>query len=479
MSALATPLPSGRKPRRDDEFVCLIEGFGKKGGVTGRWGEYRADFRAGAVGALVRARVAKRRKGHLDADVLEVLDPSPDAVEPRCAHAASCGGCSYQDISYAAQVAELNNWVRRQLEPLAIARDFELAPVEPCPQPWAYRNKMDFTFSNRRWIEAGEPEQAASDFALGLHVAGRFEKVLDIQRCEIQFEEGNPILASARELALELKLAPWDIREHTGLLRHLVLRKGVYTDELMVNLVTSGEESPALKDYLAAMLQRHPSITTLVQNINTRAASIAVGEREVVHHGPGFITEDLDGLRFEISAGSFFQTNSERARRLMEVVREEAACSGNETVYDLYCGAGLLGLAIHRSAGNVIGIELEASAVADARRNAKRNGATNLRFLQGDASLLITRSERGRLGLPDPDLCLIDPPRAGLHPRATDDLLTLAAPRLVYVSCNLHSALRDVAPLLENGYSLLRVRPLDLFPHTPHLESVLTLVRES
>ncbi len=465
----------GRKPRRDDLFECTIDGADRRGRRTAAWGEYRVKLDRGAPGASVAARVLKRRGNRIEARVDDVLGPSAEDAVPRCAHAASCGGCSFQDVRYEAQLALLASIAEEALAPLVQAgAAFELEPVIPCEEPWAYRNKMDFTFSNRRWIEEGEPEGAPRDFALGLHVPGRFDKVLDVGRCEIQFPEGNELLTSARELARELGLEPWDARNHTGLLRHLVLRKGVNTGELLAFVVVSSL-SPEVERYAERLLERHPELTTLVLGENARHAGVAVADEERVVHGPGFIRERLAGLVFEISPSSFFQTNTLQAERLVEMVREEAGNCTDATVLDLFCGAGTLGLALAGGAREIVGIEREPSAVRDAERNATANGISNARFLAAEVERVELAEAMGSAGTPD--LVVVDPPRAGLHPKAAGALLGLAPARLVYVSCNPESAARDLAPFVTAGYSVVRARPIDLFPHTPHVELVLSLVR--
>ncbi len=466
----------GRKPRRDDVLECRIDGVDTRGRRTAVLGEYDLTLDRGVPGALVGARVVKRRGERIEARMTDVREASPDAVSPRCAHFGTCGGCSFQDVRYAAQLELLARLAERELAPLCAAgARFVVEPVVPCAEPYGYRNKMDFTFGCRRWIEAGEPEDVARDFALGLHVPGRFDKVLDVRRCDLQFEGKNALLASARELALELGLAPWDTRTHSGCLRHLVLRRGVRTGELMVFLVVARLSDDVL-GYARRLVQRHAEITTLVVGAHARGAAVAAvapGEELCVVHGQGFIRERLGELVFEISPGSFFQTNTLQAERLVEIVREEASLSRDEVVLDLFCGGGTFALALARDARLVRGIEREEAAVSDARRNARANAIDNVEFAASE----VERAELGSEAFPRADLVVVDPPRAGLHPRAAAALLALAPPRLVYVSCNPRSAARDLVPFARDGYTVERVRPIDLFPHTPHVELVLSLRR--
>lgn len=459
-----------RKPRAGDELELSIDGLDARGCGTARADGIDFTVRHALPGDRVRARVLKRRRGQGRAHVLALLAESALRVPAQCAHFRTCGGCSFQDLRYAAQLDAVHALVVRAFA----ERGFPIAidAVVPASELYGYRNKMEFTFSNRRWIEPGEPPEVDASFALGLHAAERFQKVIDIGACSIQAPIANEILSSARALAREAALAPWDIRAHTGLLRHLMMRVARTTGEVLVNLVTSSESPAEIDPYLRRLCERHPQITTCVQNVTTKLASTAIGESERVHHGPGVIHEVLCGVRFAISANSFFQTNTAQAERLFEMVREEAGLSGSETVLDLYCGTGSLGLVLARHAARVVGMEQVPEAIADARRNAQANGIAHAEFFAGDVLELLRANTVSRA-----DVVVVDPPRAGLHPRVLPLLGALGARRIVYVSCNPESGARDAAELVRHGYRLSRVRPIDLFPHTPHVESVLRLDR--
>lgn len=463
-----------RKPRYDDVLEVAIERLDERGLAIGRAEHESGSFRVVLRGALPRervlAKVVRRRGERIDARVVDTLISSSERVAARCEHFGACGGCAFQDLDYAAQLVEKHRAVVRELGVAEI--DLAPDPVIGCDEPWGYRNKMDFTFGSRRWIEAGEPADADASFALGLHPREQFRKVLDVRRCEIQFAAANAILASVRRIARELALTPWNLATHTGLLRHLVLRESRATGEILVDLVTSADAADELRPFCERLLAAHPQITTLVQNVNTRAASIAVGEREIVWHGSGRIVERLAGLEFEISANSFFQTNTAQAERLVALVLEELAPTANDLVFDVYCGTGTFSLPIARRAREVCGFELVEAAVADARRNAERNAIRNASFVAGDVLATLADAR-----LSAPDLVVVDPPRAGCHPDVVELLARTPARRIVYVSCNLRAATRELKPLAAGGWRLTRARPIDLFPHTPHLECVLTLER--
>ncbi|MEW6073861.1 MAG: 23S rRNA (uracil(1939)-C(5))-methyltransferase RlmD [Planctomycetota bacterium] len=461
-------------PRKGEEIDVRLEELDAKGRAVGYAGPHRVRVLNAVPGQRVRARAGGRRRGVTLAVAVQVLDPGPDSVPARCPHVASCGGCSFQELRYARQLEELARLLRRALAPLGT--ELPIAPVAGCADPFAYRNKMDFTFSSRRWIEPGEPENAPRDFAVGLHVAGRHDRVLDIERCAIAFAGADAILATVRRAARARNLVPWDVRAHTGLLRHLVLRRGHATGEVLAQLVTSEEAAASVVPLVREVLAAHPEITTFVQSVSSGVALVA-GGREIVHHGPGWIHEEVAGRRFRVSAGSFFQTNTAQAERLVAVVRERLALTGREVLFDLYCGGGLLTLTAGAAAREAWGFELAPAAIEDARRNSVLNGIASARWVSGDLRHQLAPAALAHRGAPAPDVCIADPPRAGMHAAVVAAIARLAPRRIVYVSCHAPSAARDVALLLPLGWRLLAVEPIDLFPHTPHLECVLTLER--
>ena len=465
-----------RKPARGDRLELELTEIDERGRTLGQCGEFTVAVRGGVLGARVRAEVTKRRRARVEARLEAVLRPSPDLVPARCPHSGSCGGCSFQELAYPAQLAAKQRLLARVLAPLG-------APIEPilaCARPWNYRNKMDFTFGSARWIEPGEPEGVEAGFALGLHARGHFHKVLDLAACEIAFAGAVPILATVRALARAADLSPWDVRSRSGLLKHLVLRRSWASGEILADLVTSAEAPEQVEPLAAELCARHPELTTLVQHVNPGVALVASGTLARVFRGTGEIEERLGGLAFAISATSFFQTNTPQAERLLAQVLVAAAPRPGETVFDLYCGCGVFALALARAVGpeRVVGFELVESAVADARANARRNGLEGVRFVAGDLAHTLLPEELALRGLGRPEVCVVDPPRAGLHPRVLAALRQLEPRRIVYVSCQPAAAVQDVGGLLASGYRIERVQPLDLFPHTPHVESVLVLARE-
>ena len=460
-----------RRPRKGEEVEVVVETIDRRGRAVGVADGHPIIITRGIPGDRVRARVTKRRKGALEGVSLEMLERGSGHVEARCQHHVSCGGCRFQDLSYEVQLELLRGHIQGALAEAAVPF-IEVDPVIGCPDPWNYRNKMELSFGAIRWVEPDEPEGVARDFALGFHAPGRFDRVLDVSECHLLFEGGIGVATTARALAKELGLSAWNQHTHEGCLRHLVLRRGVRTGETLVYVVSS--TGGALVDaFLERLSAAHPEITTLVHGLNPGVADVATSLERRVIKGAGWITERLSGVEFRVSPESFFQTNTLQAERLFEVVTEEAQAAEAGLVYDLYCGAGSISLLLAGAVGQVVGFELSEEAVADAEANASRNEISNASFVAGDlAETIRAVSER-------PDVLICDPPRSGMHDKVIEKVIELAPERIVHVSCNAHTAARELARFAYHGYDLTRARPVDLFPHTPHVECVFTLERSS
>ncbi|MBE0559176.1 MAG: 23S rRNA (uracil(1939)-C(5))-methyltransferase RlmD, partial [Proteobacteria bacterium] len=345
-----------------------------------------------------------------------------------------------------------------------------------------YRNKMEFSFSDRQWLTEPPPKDAVSQapgtgqpLYLGFHATGRYDKVIDIAECHLQSERTIRILQFIRDFARANRLPVYTSEDHSGYLRFLVIRETKRTDQVMVNLVTLTDRPEVMRTLAGALVSEFPFITTVINTINSRRAQVAFGESERVMHGEGVIVEELGGYQFVISAGSFFQTNTEQAERLFEVARSFAALSGSENVFDLYSGTGTIAIVLSRSAKNVVGIESVQSAIDDAERNVKINGVTNCAFVRGDLKDRLTKETEWRRDHPDPDILVIDPPRSGMHPKVVEELKSMRVPRIVYVSCNPTTQARDVKLLCDGPYGLEKLQPVDMFPHTYHVENVALL----
>jgi 23S rRNA (uracil1939-C5)-methyltransferase len=463
--------------RKGTEIELTLEKFADRGKSLARVDGF-VVFVAGAVpGDRVKARVFKKRKGFAEARLLEVLSPSDMRTTPRCEYFGTCGGCKWQHVGYEHQLEAKRLSVHDALTRaggLTLPEDGVRATIG-ADEPYFYRNKMEFSFSAYRWLtpeEIATKEAFDTDFALGLHVPGNFMKVLDLKACYLQSDLSVRLVNATRDQAKAEGWTPWDVRSHEGWLRHLVIRHGERTGEVMVNLVTNGDSESRIAAYSAMLRMNFPEVTTLIHTINTGKAQTAYGEAMRTVYGPGVIHDEIGGLRFEIAPNAFFQTNTKQAERLYEVALDFAGLKPTDRVYDLYCGAGTISLFLAKHCAEVVGVELVEEAVANARANAKANGVTNARFLAGDMRDLFGEAfirEQGR-----PDVLVVDPPRAGMHPKVVGQIRVLRPERFVYVSCNPQSQARDLAPLAD-AYRLDAVQPVDLFPQTHHVENVALL----
>ncbi|HHS12421.1 MAG TPA: 23S rRNA (uracil(1939)-C(5))-methyltransferase RlmD [bacterium] len=429
-------------------------------------------------GQKVMARIRKVKKQYGEASVAEVLEPGPHQIQAPCPYFGTCGGCQLQHMDYSAQVESKTRQIQ---EILAHLGGIPVPPVRdtlPSEKIFHYRNKMEFTFSDRRWILPEDPPDAPRDFALGLHVPRQYQKVLDIDACLLQEPVCNDILSTLRELIPDTGLPPYSVQHHSGFWRFLVMRTGARTGDVMLNFLTSGQmrQGDEVMDTLAETLRkRHPQITTLIHSISDSLAQVAYGEASRVLFGTGKISEVILDRRFEISPDAFFQTNSFQCESLFRTIMELGDFKKSEIVYDLYCGTGAIGIVLAHRVRKVVGIEVIPQAVEDARRNAEINRLDNTEFILADMKdALHTDAVFGLHGLPD--AVILDPPRGGTHPRTIRDLVHMAPPRIVYVSCNPAILARDLQ-FLHPGYDIEAVQPVDMFPHTGHIETVSLLTK--
>jgi 23S rRNA (uracil1939-C5)-methyltransferase len=456
-----------RERGRPVELMITDLAFGGEG--IGRM-EGQVHFVAGAFpGEKVLVLPVRGRKRWQRARLLKILEVSPQRIPPRCSHTQVCGGCTYQTLAYPIQLEAKAQQVRENLARIAGLEPPEPEPPLASPSLHGYRNKMEFSFSTRAWDPAGIPEEPVPSPALGLHVRGRFDAVFDIHDCVLCEPEVNSLLQVIRQFARANGLPAFHGRAATGLLRHLVVRSSRHTGEWLVALVVK-EEHPLLQDLARACVEAHPRIAGFLIWIHSGLATVARAEREILVAGKNRIVERLSDLEFELGPSSFFQTNTAGAEVLLEEVRRMAPRVG--TVLDLYCGVGTLGLGLAAHCDRLIGIESIAAAVMDARRNALRNGISHATFETAKAEDWLPRAMAVK-----PDLVVIDPPRAGLHPRALEGLIVLAPETVLYVSCNPATLARDLESLHREGYRPDRLRVLDLFPHTPHVETIVRLIR--
>ncbi len=426
-----------------------------------------------APGDRVTARVVKKKKNYAEARMVELLTPSPYRIQPPCPYSGYCGGCKWQFLAYEKQLEFKTSHVAESMIHLGSIAEPRVRPALPSERVFGYRNKMEFSCSDRRWVLPFESESESADngFALGLHVPGTFHKVLNTRACLLQPDLGNEILAHVRDYIRQSGAPVYGLRSHEGFWRFLMLRHSVTYDCWMVNIITSAEDPKTLQPLADQLTAKFPQVRTVVNNVTARKAGIAVGEYERSLAGPSVIQEKIGSLEFEISANSFFQTNTRGAGVLYHQVREYAGLTGGETVLDLYSGTGTIPIWLAGEAREVIGLEIVASAVADAERNCLRNHVDNCRFVLGDIRDSLQQISR------TPDLMIIDPPRDGMHKDVVKQVLAMAPPRIVYVSCNPTTLARDLG-MMKEVYEVAEVQPVDMFPHTYHIESVAKLEKK-
>jgi 23S rRNA (uracil1939-C5)-methyltransferase len=448
--------------RKGEELELRIDSLAYGGNGVGRVNGFVVFVRGGLPGDLVRARVTKTKRGFAEAVAESVLEPSGERVQAPCRHFGVCGGCRFQDLAYGAQLASKEQQVRDALVRIGRVADPPLEPIVPAASVYGYRNKLEYSFA------AGE-----GGFELGFHRAGRWDAIVDIEECLLTTPVGNEIRLAVREWAREEQLEPYDQATGAGYLRHLVVREGRNTGQILVLLVTApGERFET--GYLVDVLRRFPQVRSIHWAINDTPAERTNVPTKLLW-GEEAIEEEVLGLRFRLRPGAFFQTNTEMAEQLYALAREYAALSGVENVLDLYCGTGTIALALARDARAVWGLEISEEAVACAIENAELNGIENARFFAGNVGQTLEElvEESGA-----PDVVVVDPPRAGLAGKALRRTGALGAERIVYVSCNPTTLASDLQVLRDEfGYGLRRCRPVDMFPHTPHVESVSLLTR--
>ena len=456
---------------RGSEIELVIESLAYGGMGLARKHNFVIFVKYAIPGQKVIARIYKKRKGYAEAHVLKVLSESPDATNASCGHYWICS--KLQNLSYKRQIDEKVSQVEDAFRRIGGLSNFTLEKVREAESIYHYRNKMEFTFSPNRWVLDSEPEGVDRSFALGLHIPGRFDKILDINNCYIQPEIGNRILSVTRDVCLSNReLRPYDPKSHIGFLRFLMLRYGMNTQDLMVNIVTAYHDIDKLTPLTDALLKEFSEITSLVNNVNTRKADVAFGESETLLYGEPSIKEKLGDLTFEISANSFFQTNTGQGEILYQEIKDATNLNGDEILYDLYCGTGTIGLYLSKKAKKVFAFEVIRSALDDAEKNAVRNNISNIVFVKAN---LDTFFKSGQLPkrVPKPDVIVVDPPRAGMHEDMTNYLPKLGAKKIIYASCNPTTQARDAKILNAYGYRIISSTMVDMFPHTPHIETVM------
>lgn len=466
---------------KNEEIILKLDTFAFEGKSIARPDGLVVFVEGGVPGDLARVHIRKVKKQHAEAQVIEVLEPSPLRTDPRCRYFGTCGGCKWQHVKYEAQLDFKRKHVVDALERIGGFSGIAVNPTLGSENIFFYRNKMEFSFGDK-WLPFEELKRRREEgtgeggFAIGMHPAGMYQKVLDLEECHLQSDESMRIVNAVRRFATRKGLSIYSTHTHTGYLRNLVIRQSAQTGELMVNLVTTDNEPSLMTEMTGELLAEVPAITTVINNITQRKNLVAIGDEEKIYHGPGFITEMIGMRRYRISANSFFQTNTKQAERLYDVAKKMAELKPDDVVFDLYSGTGTIALHVAGDVKEVVGVENVEPAVADAKRNAVDNNVTNCTFVLGDLKERLTHDTAWLNNHPLPDVMVIDPPRAGMHEKVVREVLEMRPERIVYVSCNPATQARDLK-LMAPAYKILDVQPVDMFPHTYHIENVVKLRR--
>ncbi len=454
------------RPRRDDILELEVHDLAFGGAGVARHEGYVVFCRDTAPGDRVRARVVKARRRFADAELVEVLQPGPERIAPPCPYVPRCGGCRLQHVEYDLALAAKRDQVAEHLARIGHLEGVEVREPDAAIERFGYRNRMEYSAAPGR----------DGALSLGFHVRGRWDEIVDVEACLLASGLGNAVRETVRLWAVAEHLAPYDQRAHSGVLRHVLVREGMATGQVLVSVVTSPGAEHAVDRLAAPLTAAHPEVVGLIHSVNDGVAEVTSGLPTRLVHGRDWIEERVAGVTLRLSAAAFFQTNTGMTERLYERVAEAAGLDGTQVVYDLFAGVGSIGIALAPGAREVVAIEIVEEAVADAERNARANGVANHTALCGDVGVVL-RERKGEL--PPPDVAIVDPPRGGLAGRAIRRILELAPPTLVYVSCQPATFADNAARFVEGGYRLEWVRPVDMFPQTPHIEAVARFTASS
>ncbi|WP_374443857.1 23S rRNA (uracil(1939)-C(5))-methyltransferase RlmD [Epilithonimonas sp.] len=451
---------------------------GAKGVSVGKTEEGKTVIVSGAVpGDLVNVRVKKSKSNYFEGEAVEIIEYSENRVEPKCIHFGTCGGCKWQNIAYEKQLDFKHNEVVNNIKRIGGVSDFEIIPILGSKEQYFYRNKMEFSFSNSRWLtqyEISSEENFGNRDALGFHIPGMWSKILDLKECYLQEDPSNQIRLAVKKYAVENGLEFYDVKAQEGFLRTLMLRQNSIGEWMVLFQLYREMESERIRlfDYL---LSQFPQIKTLVFAINPKGND-SIYDLDIQNYfGEGYLYEEMDGLRFKIGPKSFFQTNYRQALELYRKTLEFADLSGDQVVYDLYTGTGTIAQYVARNAKQVIGIEAVQEAIDAAKEHAQINGLENCTFYCGDMKDIF--NDEFLANHPKADVLITDPPRDGMHQKVVEQILKLSPEKIVYVSCNSATQARDIA-LLKDRYELVKILPVDMFPQTHHVENIALLLKK-
>lgn len=466
---------------RKKKELPIIEGLeitkvAAEGKSIARWNDLVVFIPFGAPGDVADIKIDRKKHSYCEGHIVKLLQPSSMRIAPKCEHFGVCGGCKFQHLPYEKQLEFKQQQVTDALERIAKIELPDINPILGSKNIYHYRNKLEFTFSNKSWLtfeQLNSGEQFPDRDAVGFHIPGAFDKVLNINKCWLQDDISNQMRTFIRDYAKSKGYSFYDIRNNVGLMRMMMVRT-TSTGQLMLVVVFGENNEAAVGDVMHAIAEKFPQITSLMHVVNTKVNDSLGDQTFILDKGLEYIEEEMEGLKFRIGPKSFYQTNSEQAYELYQVARTMAHLSGNELVYDLYTGTGTIANFVARNAREVIGIEYVPEAIEDAKLNSNVNGINNTLFYAGDMKDILTDEFVKKHGVPD--VMIIDPPRAGMHEDVVKVILNAEPKRIVYVSCNPATQARDLA-MLDSKYKVTEIQPVDMFPHTQHVENVVGLDR--
>ncbi len=459
---------------KDKIYTLEVEDFANEGKSIARIDNFVVFIYNAIPGDLAEVKIYKTKKSHAFGKVINVLRNSEKRIDPKCKYFGVCGGCKWQNMNYQTQLGYKRDSIYDSFERIGKMEAPEVLEPIGSDNIFYFRNKMEYSFSDKRWLLESEKEieDKSNDFALGLHIPERFDKVLDIDECFLQSANSVKILNFTREFAIKNGLKPYSPKLHQGYFRNLVIREAKNTNEFMINVVTYEDFPEIMNKYSDEILNRFDFVTTIVNNVTSRKSQVATGEFEKVYHGSGAIHEKLGKYVFSISANSFFQTNTLGAEKLYEVVKNLLPEGRIDRLWDLYCGAGTISIYLSERCNHITGFEIVESAVSDAEKNVKMNNVSNCAYVAGDLKETIKSYSDIT-----PDVIILDPPRNGVHPDVVQAVIDTGTKQIIYVSCNPQTQARDLE-VLCNTYNAAKIQPVDMFPHTMHIENVVNLIRK-
>jgi 23S rRNA (uracil1939-C5)-methyltransferase len=455
------------------ENVSIID-IAEEGKGVGKANDFVLFVDKAIPGDIADVQIYRKKKNFAEGKIIQLKHASEFRTEAFCEHFGTCGGCKWQHMTYGAQLQFKQKAVAGALGHLAKIDVSDMLAIVPSPEDKYYRNKLEYTFSNKRWLYDGEnrTDEPMNMDALGFHIPGRFDKILDVKHCYLQADPSNDIRNSVRDFAKQQGISFYDLKAHEGALRNLIIRTSS-TGELMVIVVFAYPTDEEINNLMTSVDNKFPQITSLLYIVNQKKNDTIFDQEVIAWRGPEYIYEEMEGIRFRIGPKSFYQTNSIQALKLYEIAREFAGFKGDELVYDLYTGAGTIANFIAGKVKEVVGVEYVPTAIEDAKINSAINNITNTKFYAGDMKDVLNAdfvAEHGK-----PDVIITDPPRAGMHPDVVNRLMEIEAKKIVYVSCNAATQARDLLVLKEK-YDTVKIQPVDMFPHTQHVENVVLLV---